>query len=343
MPEELFLSTDLIEPKFRSDYWRAIMGPLFDAQAQGDDVRGLVGSVRSRLGATLMVARTQFNSQHYCRDRQVIRKSRLDDFYLIQSRRIGTADADFEGRAVSIKPGDVVAFDLSRAWSSRSSTGSTLAVMLPRAAIDQAAGGRSLHGTRLEAGSPVARLMSDFLVSLSDLPASTNGADALAVEETATMVLASTLARRAARELPAETAITQTWRRRVLAFVDANLFDPLLGPDLLLRRFQISRAHLYRMFADEGGVAAMVRKRRLEAAYRELVSPGSTRSITTIATDLAFSSSSQFLRAFRARFDMTPSEARHGGVAPAAGVGWQSGVQAHFSRMREWAAVASLS
>ncbi|MDO8979121.1 MAG: helix-turn-helix domain-containing protein [Afipia sp.] len=34
-----------------------------------------------------------------------------------------------------------------------------------------------------------------------------------------------------------------------------------------------------------------------------------SRSITEIAYDLGFSNSSQFLRAFRSRFAMTPSEA----------------------------------
>lgn len=337
MPEDLFLSTDLIEPDLRSEYWRAIMRPLFDTELGGDGDTGLVGSLRWRLCATLLVGHTWFNSQRYRRDRQVIRRSRLDDFYLVQLRQSGMADADFDGRAVSIRPGDVTAFDLSRTWSSRSSIGSTLAVMLPRAAIDQAAGGRTLHGTVLKAGSPVTRLLSDFLVSLSELSGTMDNADALAVEAAASAVLSSTLAHRAAGELPNESAITQTWRRRVLAFVDANLSAQELGPELLLRRFQISRAHLYRMFADEGGVAAMVRKRRLEAAYRELVSRGSTRSITAIANDLAFSSSSQFLRAFRARFGVTPSEARHETAVSVIVDGWQSGVRAHLTRMREWA------
>ncbi len=337
MPEDLFLSTDLIEPELRSDYWRAIMRPLFDAEPGGDDDGGLVGSLRWRLCATLLIGHTWFNSQFYRRDRQVVRRSRLDDFYLVQLRQSGAADVDFDGRTMSIRSGDVTAFDLSRTWSSRSSIGSTLAVMLPRAAIDRAADGRSLHGTVLRAGSPMTRLLSDFLVSLSELSDTMDSADALAVEAAASAVLSSTLARRAASELPTESAITQTWRRRVLAFVDANLAAPELGPELLMRRFQISRAHLYRMFADEGGVSAMVRTRRLEAAYRELASRGSARSITTIANDFAFSSSSQFLRAFRARFGVTPSEARNEASLSVIVDGWQSGVRAHLVGMREWA------
>ena len=64
-------------------------------------------------------------------------------------------------------------------------------------------------------------------------------------------------------------------------------------------------------FANDGGVAKVLRDIRLDAAYRELtgaVRP--LRSITEIAYSLGFSSGNQLLRSFRARFGVTPSEAR---------------------------------
>ncbi len=156
----------------------------------------------------------------------------------------------------------------------------------------------------------------------------------------ASAVLSSTLARRAASELPTESAITQTWRRRVLAFVDArNLAAPELGPELLMRRFQISRAHLYRMFAHrERCFGTWCAAHGWRAAYRERASRGSARSITTIATDFAFSSSSQVLaQRSGARFGVTPSEARNEASLSVIVDGWQSGVRAHLVGMREWA------
>ncbi|MDO8978200.1 MAG: helix-turn-helix transcriptional regulator, partial [Afipia sp.] len=110
-----------------------------------------------------------------------------------------------------------------------------------------------------------------------------------------------------------------------------------LGPAMLMSRFRVSRAQHYRMFAADGGVATLVRERRLEAAYREIMRPDSaSRSITEIAHDLGFSSSGQFLRAFRARFAMTPSEARETGQALARADSKLSDLRARFAKQAEW-------
>lgn len=123
-------------------------------------------------------------------------------------------------------------------------------------------------------------------------------------------------------------------RRRVLDFITANLAEPKLGPAFLMRRFQISRAHLYRMFQMDGGVASVIRDKRLDAAYRQLLQRSSqTLSITEIAYDLGFSSSGHFLRAFQARFGVTPSEARQQGPAFILSGRQTSDLQAHFARL----------
>ena len=71
------------------------------------------------------------------------------------------------------------------------------------------------------------------------------------------------------------------------------------------------------MFADEGGVATVIRERRLDAAYRRIAgSSGAPGSMTSIAYAIGFSSGSQFLRAFRARFGVTPSEVRNDALLP---------------------------
>jgi AraC-like DNA-binding protein len=103
--------------------------------------------------------------------------------------------------------------------------------------------------------------------------------------------------------------LAQVPRRLVLEFIDSNLTEPKLGPALLMSRFRVSCADLYRMFAADGGVATPVRERRLEAAYRELMrSDRPSRSIVGIAYDLGFSSSGQFLRAFRHDTQRSPTK-----------------------------------
>ncbi|OKO84991.1 helix-turn-helix domain-containing protein [Bradyrhizobium sp. AS23.2] len=335
MQDKLFLSTDLIEPSHRNDYWREVTRPFFDTQPL-DDRRELLleGSVSSRFIGALSLCRATFNAQRYCRDQLIIRRSGLHNLYVVQLRLSGETMGDCDGRAISIEPGDVTIFDLGLMWSSSASSGSTLSVVLPREQIDKAAGGRRLHGAVLKAVSPATRLLADFIRGLYHLPANIGNADALAIEEASIALLAATLGRHAIDEVPDDRMLSQILRRRVLDFIEANLAERELGPALLMRRFRVSRAHLYRMFAADGGVVTLIRDRRLDAAYQELRRPrGAVRSITEIAHDLGFSSSSHFLGAFRARFGITPSEARSEGGAPIVVDGRISGMQAHFARL----------
>ena len=88
----------------------------------------------------------------------------------------------------------------------------------------------------------------------------------------------------------------------------------------LMREFDVSRTHLYRIFADKGGLASAIRERRLDAAFHRLRRAEAIDiSITDVALDLGFSSSAQFARAFRARFAMSPSEARFNADRPSSG------------------------
>jgi len=111
---------------------------------------------------------------------------------------------------------------------------------------------------------------------------------------------------------PLEAAL----RQRVLAFIEQNIHRPELSPNFIIRHFNVSRSHLYRAFASDGGLAKLLRDRRLDAAVQELTrSGGSVASIAELAHRLGFSSGNQFLRAFRNRFGMTPSQAREKGLA----------------------------
>lgn len=333
MQDELFLSTDLVEPRLRDDLWRTVSQPFFDTTKPEDaDATTLEGSVRSRPLGSLLIGPTSFNRQQLRRDRRLILQSGFD-VYLVQLLLAGTIDGDCDGHVISVRPGDICVFDLARPLASRLSTGSTMSIVLPREPMDKAASGRSLHGTVLEAGTPLTRLLADFIMSLSQAAAEIASADALAIEEAAIALLSSGLARHAPERATDDPILVSMLRRRVLDFITANLAVPELGPPLLMRRFQVSRAHLYRMFQMDGGIASVIRDKRLDAAYRQLMQRSNRMSITEIAYDLGFSSSGHFLRAFQGRFGVTPSEARQQGSTLAFSGRQTSDLQAHFARL----------
>lgn len=89
-----------------------------------------------------------------------------------------------------------------------------------------------------------------------------------------------------------------------------NLALPDLSPDWLARRLDVSRASLYRLFADRGGIMRNVQERRLLAVRAALGDPLDTRRLARLSSDLGFKSEAHFSRSFRARFGITASAYR---------------------------------
>jgi AraC-like DNA-binding protein len=257
-----------------------------------------------------LIGSTTFNRQCYYRDPRLSAHSGLDH-YLLQVFTAGRLRGDFSGTNVRADTGDICITDLSQTLKSDVQSGSTLSVTLPRQLLDAAMASRNLHGTVLHRRMPMTGLLVGYLQGLCSLQTPLPHAQAAAVEE-ATVSLLSAALKSVQPAVVADVVVSSTnLRERVLEFIAHNVYLPELSPDFLCHRFHVSRAHLYRAFAHDGGVAKMLRDVRLDAAYRELTQTVSaTHSITEIAYGLGFSSSNQLLRSFRARFGVTPSEAR---------------------------------
>ncbi|MBP6878420.1 MAG: helix-turn-helix domain-containing protein [Phenylobacterium sp.] len=310
----VFISTEQVAPELRDEFWRQVAGPVFEPRPIGEDQTiGLEGSVGSRPVGGLLIGPTTFNAQRNVRGRRLIAVGGLDQ-YMVQLFLKGEARGESDGYEYRAARGDICIRDLARPFDTSVSPGGTISMLIPRERLESRLGGHVLHACVLTARDPMTRLLADFIVSLSDVAAELAPADALALEDAAVDLVAAVVMRRSPG-LAVETPVAgRVLRPRVLAFIDRNLFEPALGPKMLVERFGVSRAHLYRMFEADGGVASVIRNRRLDAALRELAGPA-RRSITALALHLGFSSSSQFARAFRARFDCTPSEVA-GGAAP---------------------------
>lgn len=84
-------------------------------------------------------------------------------------------------------------------------------------------------------------------------------------------------------------------RKSILAYIDDNLFNPLLGPNLIVQNLRVSRSRLYRTFDTEGGIATIIREKRLDNAYRILVGERSRHvSFKEIAYRCGFHDGAQF-------------------------------------------------
>jgi AraC-like DNA-binding protein len=169
----------------------------------------------------------------------------------------------------------------------------------------------ALHGLVLERELPLTAMLAAHIETLVLHARNLTPADA-EVAGNATVALISSLVEKHPGVATRKATIASPLRQ-VMQYINANLHDPELGPAKLTEVFGLSRASLYRMFEQEGGVAELIRTRRLTGAAIQLGAPGGReRRISEIAREWGFADDSSFSRAFRSHFGLAPSDAREG-------------------------------
>jgi AraC-like DNA-binding protein len=133
----------------------------------------------------------------------------------------------------------------------------------------------------------------------------------LYAESVASAILARVVGRTGpGREAEAAGTGLVRWRqRRVLAFIDANLSDPIRLPDLA-RAAGLSRMHFAAQFRAATGVRPhdFVVRRRIERAQEML--RDSALPLAQIALDVGFQTQAHFTTVFRAHVQETPGRWR---------------------------------
>jgi AraC-like DNA-binding protein len=98
-------------------------------------------------------------------------------------------------------------------------------------------------------------------------------------------------------------------QHQICRHIEQNLLDQDLSANTLLRDFGLSRASLYRMFNERGGVRQYINERRLLRAVIEISKQPRQRGIVTqVANKWGFSSGANFNRSVKRRFGVPPGE-----------------------------------
>jgi AraC-like DNA-binding protein len=96
---------------------------------------------------------------------------------------------------------------------------------------------------------------------------------------------------------------------RARLYIQNYLGESDLTPERVAQQLRVSRSNLYRTFEHVGGVARFIQQKRLRAAHAELVARPD-RQVQEIAYRYGFKLASDFTRAYRREFGMSPREAR---------------------------------
>lgn len=334
--EVAHFDTSFFDPRHRFDAWNQNMGVLFDLLKPDGAVPTSDMTARidvCNLGdAVFGVTRAQ--SQLFSRnDRRVARDGM--DHILVQVFLEGGGLASSDER---ISAGDMLIIDLDQSHEMVNTDFANLTMVLPRelnANLSELLAG--YHGKRLAGDSGMVPFVAEHMISLwRHVPQMDMGHAAIAVNGSLGL-METWLTHEAALNDGTAPEVSLAVGKSIFRYIDRNLGEQM-SPEFLAKTFRISRSQLYRIFAPYDGVARYILQRRLRRSLHMLSQPAhGNLSIGAIGFSCGFSSESQFSRSFRARYGVSPSEARAlGNATNGADIPGQTGEEYETPEFTAW-------
>jgi AraC-like DNA-binding protein len=204
----------------------------------------------------------------------------------------------------------ILAFDLDQPFHVERPACRVLSLFVPKAAVEaEFPDAESVHGRLIGHDSPLARTIFHQVVALNRELATMDAQEAAGALQACSRLLVAAFRQQSRLSEGARAAARVLMLSEVRRYVEANLHRPELTPSSVVEALQLGRATLYRGFEHAGGLGAYIRNRRLREAAADLVKYPQLQVID-IAYGLGFKSASDFTRAFRRAYGMSPQDMR---------------------------------
>jgi AraC-like DNA-binding protein len=300
-------------PRAQLPAWRDRLGHFLDVPISRRQLAdGFSGSIDSyRVGnLTFMECRTDPISQSRPLARISTDSVRQLVFHVAVEGTFETATGLYPRRTVVQSGPGILALDMNQPMQMTRSTCRLLAFFLPRELVESVLPeAESIHGRVIEYHSPLARMIPKHLAHLCDKLPTMSAPDAYDAMHTCAMLIAAAFGKQTGLSGNARAAARAAMFATARRYIEANLGQLDLTLENVLAVSQLSRPTLYRLFEPEGGLAAYIRNRRLREAADEL-HRHPHRAIVEVAYGWGFNSASDFSRAFRRAYEMSPSDFR---------------------------------
>ncbi|MER7667258.1 helix-turn-helix domain-containing protein [Kitasatospora sp. NPDC096128] len=313
-----------LSAKERFDFWRDALGRTRECEATSAHADSFEAELRwSELGPVAMFW-TSFRSARFVRDERMVRRSDRQELYHLTLLTSGT-QALGRGRDQRDRsgPGELSLMDNTTPYDVRvfgtgpqDARAAGVGIDIPQSLLPVP--GRlvgELLGRRLPANEGPGALLAEFLLGLDRQAHTLRPAEAARLGT----VVVDLVAAWVARELDAVPVLPQEAQRRALmesvrGFIRHNLHDPDLTPATVAAAHHISLSHLHHLFTRHSGgetIAASIRRQRLQRAHRDLADPALRGAlIHVVAAACGMPRASEFSRAFKAAYGISPREHR---------------------------------
>lgn len=256
-----------------------------------------------------VVGRGRSIGQTLTRGIHEVRRSGLDGVLLLLD--FGGIEGDIDGVRISGRPGTVHVRHLARPSAARAAIVDAVTIVVPRALAPAWLLEPRLHGACIDEGRAIGRVLINHMTALS-AAAPTMGPEEGIVSVEAVLTLTEKAFLDSGRLSRAETrAVYAGIRASATALIHKRLTDPALGVGDLTGALGVSRATLFRAFADGRGIDSYIRRQRLHRARSVLLGRAGRRpSVAEIAHAHGFASESHFSRLFKAVYGEAPGSVR---------------------------------
>ena len=215
-----------------------------------------------------------------------------------------------DGEVVALGPGELLLWDSKRAHGFDAiGPAHDLSLLVPRCRVPKElvkAAERSTTAIRASAGTGLVRIATEQLraitrelAHLTDRQLSVACANFVDTLDVAVDPLAG----------DGRPTARASLANRVGRYIELHLDDPNLSPVALAAAHDVSVRTLHLAFGETGTtVSRLIRDKRLQASYRDLVRAGSGSTVTDIAFRWGFSDAAHFSRNFKLAFGVPPSK-----------------------------------
>ncbi|WP_166653597.1 helix-turn-helix domain-containing protein [Paraburkholderia flava] len=227
------------------------------------------------------------------------------DFHSFTLQLSGTAGLRSDSFGNLKQPGELYLLDFAYPFERALTPGSEISLSVPRELLPSDT--ERWHGQSMTHG--VGSLFGNYLSLLHGSISRLTASDIPHVAEATIQLLIASLQPERETLRAADEPIRNVLVHRVQRYIDDHLLQPDLSPDRICKDVGLSRAGLYRLFENVGGVMREVRRKRLYRVHQVLSSAGRPKErISEIAWRHGFTDEKYFSRIFKAEFGYTPRE-----------------------------------
>lgn len=216
----------------------------------------------------------------------------------------GSVVTDYDGLKQTQFPGDIVAVDYSLPYEAITPGYEGITFTFDRARAPLGLQG-DIHGTVLSASSAAGKLMGGQMRSLIEHINELSIEQAQSVADGILQFAAASFPAAASKRMRDDLNVLNRAHR----LARKRISDPDFGPEDLAFELGMSRSKLFRSFEVHGGVQRWLLGERLTASLQAIVRTAGKMKISAIAHQHGFRSEAHFSRAFRKRYDISPSAA----------------------------------